>query len=64
MARKRTPKLYEKPRTCGGKNCYSSKHEAETVKAEQEIMKPELELSVYHCHLCGQWHLTRNSRAQ
>lgn len=48
------------PRLCGGKRCYPSKHEAEIVKAEQEIINPDLTLSTYTCPECGQWHLTRS----
>lgn len=47
------------PRTCGGKRCYGTKHEAELVKSEQEIINPELELSIYKCISCGSYHLTR-----
>ncbi|MFZ1812717.1 MAG: hypothetical protein WAU02_04375 [Candidatus Saccharimonadales bacterium] len=48
-----------KPQLCGGKRSYGSRHEAETVKAEQEIIDPELTLSIYHCLDCHAWHLTR-----
>lgn len=47
------------PKLCGGKRCYSTKKDAETVKHEQEILTPGLELSIYHCVTCGNWHLTR-----
>lgn len=60
MARSNKPKLYEQPRLCGGKRQYAHKHEAEQVKTEQEIINPELELSIYKCMTCGAWHLTRS----
>lgn len=50
------------PRLCGGKRCYPSKHEAELVKSEQEIITPGLELSIYRCISCGSYHLTRRKR--
>lgn len=49
-----------KPQLCGGKRCYSTKQEAEQVKSEQEIINPELKLSVYKCITCGSYHLTRH----
>jgi hypothetical protein len=47
---------------CNGKNCYRSKIEAEAVAREQEILnaQEELELRVYRCVDCGEWHLTKN----
>ncbi|TAH31892.1 hypothetical protein EYC58_04410 [Candidatus Saccharibacteria bacterium] len=47
------------PRTCGGKRCYTTKQEAKHVKSEQEIINPELELSIYRCLTCSSYHLTR-----
>lgn len=47
------------PRLCGGKRCYSTKREAEQVKSEQELLTQDLELTIYRCIQCGQWHLTR-----
>jgi len=48
------------PRLCGGKRSYATKSEAEIVKAEQEIITPDLSLSVYRCLQCTPWHLTRS----
>ncbi|HET7630132.1 MAG TPA: hypothetical protein VFK03_02045 [Candidatus Saccharimonadales bacterium] len=44
---------------CGGKNRYPTKSQAEAVKLEQEIIDAELNLRVYRCVSCGDWHLTR-----
>jgi hypothetical protein len=60
MTRHYKPKQFLTPRMCGGKRCYAHKHEAEAVKEEQEVITPGLELRVYRCSICGQWHLTRN----
>jgi hypothetical protein len=50
------------PKQCGGKNVYRSRVEAETVAREQELLsslrEPDVRLDVYHCALCGGWHLT------
>jgi hypothetical protein len=59
MARVNKPKLYPAPRKCGGKMCYPSKHQAEVVKMEQEL-RNHVELSIYRCIDCGNWHLTRS----
>ena len=47
------------PQLCRGKRCYTTRQEAETVKTEQEIIDPELTLSIYQCLGCGTYHLTR-----
>ena len=48
------------PRLCGGKRCYAHKYEAEQVKSEQELLTRDLELSIYRCLSCHEWHLTRS----
>jgi hypothetical protein len=47
-----------------GKNRYATRAEAETVAAEQETIfaREELHLHVYHCAMCGGWHLTKRER--
>lgn len=55
-------RLFDQPRVCEGKRCYANKHEAELVKEEQEALKDDLELSIYRCLTCKQWHLTRTNR--
>lgn len=57
--RKPTPQNFNSPKLCGGKRCYTTRHDAEAVAEEKQIMQPELELSVYKCLSCGQFHLTR-----
>lgn len=59
MARTNKPKLFPQPKRCGGKMCYPTKHQAEQVKLEQELRNHDLELSIYRCITCGDWHLTR-----
>lgn len=63
---KHKPRLhlhFYKAETCSGKRCYSSKQQAETVKQEQELLQPGLELGIYRCQSgCSQWHLTRSKR--
>lgn len=57
---KPNPRDYQQPVLCGGKRRYPSRHEAEQVKAEQEILVRDLELAIYRCQTgCGGWHLTR-----
>ncbi|HET8690184.1 MAG TPA: hypothetical protein VFL81_02005 [Candidatus Saccharimonadales bacterium] len=55
---------FVKPATCGGKNRYPTRAQAEAVKTEQETIDPELELKIYRCIGCGDWHLTRAVRSQ
>jgi len=49
----------DRQKSCG-KNRYDSRQEAEIVAREQEVLDQldELRLKVYHCALCGGWHLT------
>ncbi|MBP7760417.1 hypothetical protein KA093_01330 [Candidatus Saccharibacteria bacterium] len=51
-----------KPRQCGGKNCYPTRHDAEMVRDEKAIIDPELQLDIYHCLDCATWHLTRRDK--
>ena len=44
---------------CGGKNCYTSKHEVELVKEQQELLHRDLILAIYRCVSCRSWHLTQ-----
>ena len=57
----KVPFIPEQHEKCNGKNCYRDKAEAEVVAEEQEILDfaGELELKVYKCGECGQWHLSR-----
>lgn len=48
-----------KPAMCASKRRYRTRAEAEVVKAEHEILTPDLELSIYRCLTCGDFHLTR-----
>ncbi|MGB3023777.1 MAG: hypothetical protein WBB39_03125 [Candidatus Saccharimonadales bacterium] len=48
-----------KPRQCGGKNCYTTRHDAEMVRDEKSITDPDIELAIYHCLECNTYHLTR-----
>ena len=50
-----------KPQLCGGKRCYKTRTDADIVKTEQEIINPELTLNIYHCTMCGNYHLTRTT---
>ena len=59
--KKPLPRNFNSPKTCGGKRCYATRHDAEMVVEEKTIMQPELKLSVYRCLSCGEYHLTRNS---
>ena len=65
MSRTKKPlaRDFSSPKTCGGKRCYATQHDAEMVVEEKAVIQPELELSVYRCLSCGEYHLTRsNSR--
>lgn len=53
------PENFSPPKMCGGKRCYRTHRDAEMVVEEKEILQPELELSIYHCLSCKQYHLTR-----
>ena len=64
MTRVNKPKLYPQPKKCGGKMCYPSKHQAEQVKEEQELRDQDLQLSIYRCISCSNWHLTRTPPRQ
>ena len=44
---------------CGGKQRYASKQDAEQAAQEQMLLQFNLELNVYKCPFCGDWHLTR-----
>lgn len=55
------PQHFDSPKLCGEKRRYRTRHDAEMVIAEKEIMQPELELTVYRCTQCGDFHLTRTS---
>lgn len=44
---------------CGNKNCYASRHEAELIKEQQELLHRDLELDIYRCISCQSWHLTQ-----
>ncbi len=57
--RKPLPRHFDAPKLCGGKHCYATRHDAEQVVEEKSITDPELELSVYRCLTCRQFHLTR-----
>jgi hypothetical protein len=59
MARVYKPKPvnYQPPRMCSGKRCYISKHEAQQVAEEQYIIN-DVELTIYKCLSCHQFHLT------
>jgi len=61
MARTKKPiaRQFDAPKTCGGKYCYTTRQAAELVVEEKSITDPELELSIYHCVSCRQFHLTR-----
>lgn len=50
-----------KTKKCGGKNCYSSRKEAEDVRIEQELrdLRGELRIKVYRCAYCSKFHLTQ-----
>ncbi len=43
---------------CQQKRRYGNEREALEVAAYQMLLKPELQLGVYKCELCGGWHLT------
>lgn len=61
MSRSRKPlaRNFDAPRTCGGKHCYKTQRDAEAVVEEKSILQPELELAIYRCLSCGEFHLTR-----
>lgn len=59
--KKPVPQNFNPPKTCGGKHCYRTRHDAEMVVEEKKIMQPELELTVYRCLSCGTYHLTRRT---
>jgi hypothetical protein len=45
---------------CEQKRRFRTEKEAASAAEHQMLLKPDLELSVYQCELCGGWHLTRN----
>jgi len=62
MARRKIFQLPAAPAKSCGKNRYNSRNEAEKVAREQELIfaNQNLKLNIYHCALCGGWHLTKN----
>lgn len=44
---------------CQGKRQFRSEKEALAAADYQMLVKPQLELAVYHCDFCSNWHLTR-----
>lgn len=61
--RKPSPQDFSPPKLCGGKRSYPTKHEAERVKEEQELLQYDLKLDIYRCQSgCRGWHLTRQVR--
>jgi hypothetical protein len=64
MARIKKAFIPVKPRSCGGKNRYATKREAELVAREQEMrdLRQELRIEVYRCVYCGGWHLTSREK--
>ena len=64
MARSKKPiaRHFNAPKTCSGKNRYPTRLDAEQVIAEKAIMQPELELTLYRCAQCRDWHLTRSKK--
>ncbi len=50
--------------SCRQKNSYRTQAEAERAAEIQMLSNMSLELDVYHCPVCQQWHLTRNNYDQ
>lgn len=46
--------------SCQQKNNYSSEQAAQKVAEIQMLANMNLELDVYHCPICHNWHLTRS----
>jgi len=46
---------------CLKKKVYSSKDEAESAGAMQEILELNKKLAVYSCPKCNKWHLTHKT---
>lgn len=44
---------------CHGKRKFKTEREALAAADYQMLVKPRLELAVYHCDFCNHWHLTR-----
>jgi len=64
MPRKNRQTIHEKQNYvtgCSGKRKFKSEREALKAADYQMLIKPRLELSVYRCDFCGQWHLTRQT---
>jgi hypothetical protein len=47
---------------CDQKRRFVREKEALDAAEYQMLIKPTLDLSVYKCEQCGNWHLTRQSR--
>jgi len=64
MPRRNNPKPQSQRTTqkhfnCLNKRSYLSSKEAQSIAEYQMLIKPFLELKVYHCDICFKWHLTR-----
>lgn len=61
MPRKFTPKQHQPyvfVNACHAKRQYRSEKDAIRTAEYQMLISPSVDLSVYHCHICRQWHLT------
>lgn len=62
MPRKnRSPQVARTPfpqKDCGSKRRFPSARHAEAQAELQMLEQPNLTLGVYHCTMCGKWHLT------
>lgn len=47
---------------CGAKRRFRNEKEARAAADLQELRDMQLHLSVYQCHECRKWHLTRQAR--
>jgi hypothetical protein len=45
--------------SCEQKRRFGTERQAKEAAEYQMLIKPDLELAVYKCELCGGWHLTR-----
>jgi hypothetical protein len=46
---------------CQQKRRFGTKQLAQKAAEHQMLLNQDLELTAYHCELCGGWHLTRQS---
>lgn len=63
-SRKKVSKGYSFRLDCENKRAFATEDEAQRAAEYQMLQFMELNLVVYQCHICGHWHLTRQTHQE